>query len=143
MKPIRLMLKAGERLYVNGAVLRFDRKATVEIMNDVVFLLENHVLQPEETTTALRQLYFVLQSMLIEPSTAEHARTLYGQQMPRLLQTFSDPKIREGLARVDEHIGQNRAFDAMKIVRSLFPIEAEILAGNRDHNSANAAICAA
>ena len=56
---MQISLKAGERIYINGAVVRVDRKVSIELMNDVVFLLEAHVLQAEETTTPLRQLYFV------------------------------------------------------------------------------------
>ena len=43
---LRISLKSGERIFINGAVLRVDRKVAVEFLNDVTFLLENHVLQP-------------------------------------------------------------------------------------------------
>ena len=46
-------LRARERLYINGAVIRVDRKVSIELLNDVSFLLEAHVMQPEETTTPL------------------------------------------------------------------------------------------
>jgi flagellar protein FlbT len=64
---LRISLKAGERIFINGAVLRVDRKVALEFLNDVTFLLENHVLQPEQATTPLRQLYFIVQMMLINP----------------------------------------------------------------------------
>ena len=53
---LRISLKAGEKIFINGAVLRVDRKVALEFLNDVTFLLENHVLQPEEAKTPLRQL---------------------------------------------------------------------------------------
>jgi flagellar biosynthesis activator protein FlaF len=56
--------RAGERLYLNGAVIRLDRKATIELLNDAAFLLETPVIQASEATTPLRQLYFVVQMML-------------------------------------------------------------------------------
>ena len=67
-KAMHISLRPGEKLYVNGAVLRVDRKVSVEFLNDVTFLLENHVILPEEANTPLRQLYFVVQTMLIEPA---------------------------------------------------------------------------
>ena len=73
---MHLSLRAGERIYINGAVLRVDRKVTLELMNDVTFLLEQHVMQPEQATTPL-QLYFIVQIMLIEPAKAEQARNLF------------------------------------------------------------------
>ena len=55
-----LKLRAGEKLYINGAVIKVERKATIELLNDATFLLEAHVIQPDEASTPLRQLYFVL-----------------------------------------------------------------------------------
>ena len=40
-----ISLRGGERIYVNGAVLRVDRKVTLELINDVAFLLESQVMQ--------------------------------------------------------------------------------------------------
>ena len=42
---MNITLRAGERIYINGAVLRVDRKATLELLNDATFLLETHVMQ--------------------------------------------------------------------------------------------------
>jgi len=69
-KSMHISLRAGERIYINGAVLRVDRKVTLELLNDAAFLLENQVMQYEEAVTPLRQLYFIVQLMLIEPSQA-------------------------------------------------------------------------
>ena len=62
---LKISLKANEKIYINGAVVRVDRKTTVELLNETQFLLESHVLQPEQASTPLRQLYFILQIMLI------------------------------------------------------------------------------
>jgi len=43
-----LSLRSGGKVYVNGAVLRVDRKVNIELLNDVAFLLESHVLQAHE-----------------------------------------------------------------------------------------------
>ena len=51
---MNITLRAGERLYLNGAVIRLDRKATIELLNDAAFLLETHVIQASEATTTLR-----------------------------------------------------------------------------------------
>jgi flagellar biosynthesis regulator FlbT len=51
----------GERRYLNGAVIRLDRKATIELLSDAAFLLETHVIQASEATTPLRRVYFVVQ----------------------------------------------------------------------------------
>ena len=44
---LKISLKPNEKIYINGAVLKVDRKVSIELLNDVQFLLENHVLQAE------------------------------------------------------------------------------------------------
>jgi len=67
---LKISLKPNEKIYINGAVIRVDRKVTVELMNDVQFLLENHVIQADDASTPLKQLYFILQVMLMNPAGA-------------------------------------------------------------------------
>ena len=71
MTVLKISIRAGERIFINGAVLRADRKVTLEFLNTVTFLLEQHVLTPDETTKPLRQLYFMIQSAIIDPKCAE------------------------------------------------------------------------
>ena len=55
MKPtLKISLKPNEKIYINGAVVKVDRKVSIEFLNDVQFLLENHVLQAEQASTPLR-----------------------------------------------------------------------------------------
>ena len=73
----KLSMKPNERVYVNGAVLRFDRKTSVEFLNNVHFLLESHVLQVEDANTPLKRLYFSIQLQLMTPhDTGESRGTL-------------------------------------------------------------------
>ena len=70
---MNITLRAGERFFINGAVIRIDRKASIELLNEVTFLLENHVMQAEQATTLVRQIYFAVQIMLMDP-TADRER---------------------------------------------------------------------
>lgn len=126
---MKIGLKAGERLFVNGAVLRVERKTNLELMNDAVFLLENHVLQPEDATTPLRQLYFVLQTMVMDPVAAPSVQGLFEMMMRSAKSVFSNPHILETLKEVETLNDQSRWFEAMKIVRSLYPTEAALMSG--------------
>ena len=65
---MHISLRAGEKFYINGAVLRVDRKVSIELLNDATFLLEAHVMHVEDVTTPLRQLYFIVQIMLMKSS---------------------------------------------------------------------------
>jgi flagellar protein FlbT len=120
---MNITLRAGERIYINGAVLRVDRKATLELMNDATFLLETHVMQAEEATTPLRQIYFVVQVMLMDPATARTTAQLAASLISKATQAFETPQVRQGLESVSELIGRARYFEAMKALRSMYPHE--------------------
>jgi flagellar protein FlbT len=124
---LRISLKSGERIFVNGAVLRVDRKVAVEFLNDVTFLLENHVLQPEQATTPLRQLYFIAQMALINPEGAEQSIAMFRKSVIMLLTCFKNEEVLAELKRVDALVTQGRAFEALKAIRGLYPIEDRIL----------------
>jgi flagellar biosynthesis repressor protein FlbT len=126
---LKISLKPGERLFLNGAVIRVDRKVTVELMNDVQFLLEAHVLQAEHASTPLRQLYFMLQVMLMNPSGAPEAHRLFRQSLPLLLASFVNERILAGLKQVDRLVAESHVFEALKLIRSLYPLEEECLRG--------------
>lgn len=131
-RTIQISLKAGERIYINGAVVRVDRKVTLELLNDVTFLLEGHVLQIEETTTPLRQIYFVIQMMLMDPKNADNLLTLANELLASAKQSFKSGGIPEALEGVSGMINEARSFDALRTLRGLFPVEDTIMARSSD-----------
>ena len=126
---MKISLRAGEQIYVNGAVLRVDRKVSLELVNDVMFLLETQVMQASDATTAMRQLYFIVQLMLMNPTDVGEAAALYRQHHAALLAVCENREMLDGLAAIDELVGATRYFEALKRIRALFPVEQAILAG--------------
>ena len=126
---MKISLRAGELIYINGAVLRMDRKVSVELVNDVMFLLEGQVMQAADATTALRQLYFMVQLMLMNPTDVGDASALYLQHHAAICAVSENRELLEGLAAIDELVGANRYYEALKRIRALFPVEQAILTG--------------
>lgn len=124
---LKITLKANEKIYVNGAVIRTDRKVSLEFLNDVHFLLEGHVLQPEQATSPLRQLYFIVQMILMNPDGAPEAREMLRKSMPLLLACFSDEHILSTLKHIDRLVNEGHVYEALKAIRGLYVLEAEIL----------------
>jgi flagellar protein FlbT len=129
---MQLTLRAGERIYINGAVLRVDRKVTVQLLNDVSFLLEAHVMQADQTVTPLRQLYFVLQTMLLDPANAGQARSLFCEMQSQMSATLTNKAIVAGLSSAAGLVSVDRIFDGLRAIRALFPIEDAILSEASD-----------
>ncbi len=117
---LKISLKPNEKIYLNGAVIRVDRKVTIELLNDVQFLLESHVLQIDEASTPLRQLYFILQVMLMNPTGANDAYEMFRRSLPLMIASFSDPEITGTLKHIDRMVGEGHVYEALKAIRGLY-----------------------
>lgn len=124
---MKITLRPGEKLFLNGAVIRSDKKITLELVNDAIFLLENHVIQKEETNTPLKQLYFAGQIMLMDPQCGDETFPIFVNMLTELLKTFSDADILFSLKDCADLAQKGKIFEILKIVRGLFPREAEIM----------------
>jgi flagellar biosynthesis repressor protein FlbT len=124
---MHISLRAGEKFYVNGAVLRVDRKVSIELLNDATFLLEAHVMHVDDVTTPLRQLYFIVQIMLMNPADTPAACQMFTEALAVNRQSLVHVEILAGLANVERFVAENRKFEALKTIRALLPIEAEII----------------
>lgn len=122
---MNISLRRGERIFINGAVLRVDRKVCIELLNDVTFLLEHHVMQADDATTPMKRLYFVIQSLIMSPKDVDATTELCREMLASLNEAASDARILEGLGAAMRHVEDARPFEALKAIRLLFRIEAE------------------
>lgn len=129
---LKISLKPGEKIYLNGAVIKVDRKVTLELLNDVQFLLESHVLQMDQATTPLRQLYFILQVMLMNPNGADDAYEMFRRSLPLMIASFSDHEITGTLKHIDRMVSEGHIYEALKAIRGLYPLERQALGDNDD-----------
>ena len=126
MATFKISLKPNERVYVNGAVLKFDRKTSMEFLNDVHFLLESQVLQASDADTPLKRLYFTIQIQLMSPADTQSASQMFTEQLNQLLNTFEDHAVLSELKNIDRLVSERRFHEAMKSLRSLYPAEQRI-----------------
>jgi len=120
---MNITLRAGERFFINGAVIRIDRKASIELLNDVTFLLENHVMQAKDATTLTRQIYFAVHVMLMEPGASASATPLASALIQTALGAYRTPELISGLRGVAQSLARSRNFEALKALRALFALE--------------------
>ena len=98
---LKLSLKPGERLVVNGAVLQNgDRRSVLLLQNKASILREKDIIQPEEANTPARRIYFPIMMMYPDPSEANK---------------FYD----EFVLRLNEFMGAVRSTDILKECVSL------------------------
>ena len=123
---MHITLRANEKIFINGAVLKVDRKTSVELLNDALFLLEAHVMLERDATTPLRQLYFIVQLMLMEGRDRAENRAAFASQVAAMRAVYRDAAILDGIGRVSELVNRSRPFEALKTIRALLPVEAAI-----------------
>jgi flagellar protein FlbT len=105
---------------------------SLELLNDATFLLEAHVMSVSDVTTPLRQLYFIIQIMLMNPADTPAAADMFTQAMRTNRKTFGNPRILAGLDAAEQLVRQDRKFEALKTIRTLLPVEAEVLCKSKD-----------
>jgi len=129
---IRIYLKANEKIFINGAVLKVDRKVSFELMNDVTFLLESHVMQKDDANTPIKQLYFVVQMMLMHPIDIEQPMSLFKTMTGNMLRTMETQELINGVKNIDVEVSTGKYFNGLKLIRELIPIEDKILNPQND-----------
>jgi flagellar biosynthesis repressor protein FlbT len=119
---MQIHLKKGEKIYVNGAIIKAEHRCSIELLNNVNFLLESHVMQQERADTPIKQIYFTVQRMLISPEDASTARESYWQLSDSLHST-QVPLLIKALLISDSCVKNHKYFDALKILRHLFNVD--------------------
>ena len=122
-KGFRITLKAGDRIIVNGAALKVDRKVNVELLNDVAFLLEQHIMMPEEATTPLRHLYMTIQSIVTEPALRNETRARAIESISAIQSSALEPKAALALRDARAHLTEDRPLEALKSIRAAIPFD--------------------
>jgi flagellar protein FlbT len=77
--------------------------------------------------TPLRQLYYILQTMVMEPDGFEAARSVYDDTMQFLPLAFENPTVLAGLRTIRSQVEARSPFAALRTLQTLIPIEDAIL----------------
>lgn len=106
-------------------------------MNDAQFLLENHIMQPDGATTPLRQLYFVVQTMIIDPKNAHLTIALFRAQSKQI-EFLAQTQVYLQLVKSVSHCVENENyFEALKILRKSFALEDELIGSSAGMTAEN------
>ena len=124
---MQIHLKKGETIYINGAVIKADHRCSIELVNNVNFLLESHVMQQEKAASPIKQIYFAVQTMLIKPEEVSSAQESYWRLSSALQSSVQIPTLINGLLNSDICVRSERYYDALKVLRGLFEIERVLL----------------
>ena len=126
--PLKLKLAAHESLIVNGAVLvNGDFRASLLIRNFTHVMREKDVLREADANTPTRRLYFVVQTMLMQPPPSGALMRTYEELLAQLRDAFVRPENLEILRRVGELVETGDYYKALAALHPLIAYEANLL----------------
>ena len=124
--PLKLSLPRGEKLVVNGAVIKNDGPdVNLVFENQAHILRQKDIMTPEQATTPARRIYLTLQcAYMFDDRRDEHLKdfeTLFGEFCE------AAPSSIEITNKITKMVGDGDLYGALKECRKLIDYEGEIL----------------
>ncbi|MGN6376107.1 MAG: flagellar biosynthesis repressor FlbT [Sphingomonas sp.] len=126
---LNIVLRPGEKVIVNGAVLSAVGRTRLSIENRVSILRGREIMAPEEATTPARQLYFATMMAYIDE---EHVDSHREALLAALRTTIAEPgadaatgdQIKVTCARFASNVAVGAYYQALADCRQLMELEA-------------------
>jgi flagellar protein FlbT len=125
---LRISLRDGEKMIVNGAVLRATGRTQFVIENHVAILRDREVMSPEEATTPARRLYFACMMAYIDSSNLAEHQDLIVERLRDLFGALESEEARAACIRFAGLVALPDFYRALAECRTLINYEAEALA---------------
>lgn len=123
---LKLKLRAGEKVYVNGALLQNGGASTeLEVLNKVPLLRQKDILLEKDANTPCRRIYFTIQALYFSPPDELALMQLFSKQSLEVVQAA--PSTAPMLERVHGHVVAKKYYTALKAVKELIEYEAELI----------------
>jgi len=123
-----ITLKDGEKMIVNGAVIRAVGRTQVCIENSASILRGRDVMPPEDAGTPARRLYFACMMAYIDPDGLDRHRDTLLALISDLLNAFEWMEAKAICAAFAEKIARMDYYAALTDCRWLIAYEAEAMA---------------
>lgn len=126
--PLKVNLRAGERIIINGALISADSSIGLTIHNKVTLMLERQLVRPEEATTPARRIYYAIQNAYVadpdeQPGWIEQANRYIDEYAGAIV----SPPIVKKVAAIRLHLASNEYYQALRLSRELFAHDDKLL----------------
>jgi len=125
---LKLTLKPGEKLVINGAVItNGDRRASLIIQNKVSVLREKDIMQADEANTPVRRVYFPIMLMYLDDSKAGEYYDEFVVRMTELMGVIEEPDALAKCLAISRDVMNRNYYRALMTAKKLFAFEKERL----------------
>lgn len=126
---LKLSLRPGEKLVINGAVIaNGDRRASLILHNRASILREKDIMQEEDATTPARRIYFPLMLMYMEDggNTSKYYDE-FVLRMTEFMNVITSPDLIDLCVQVSKHVMDRNYYKGLLACKKIIAIEAERL----------------
>ncbi len=124
--PLKIELKAGDKLIINGAVIEnAGPNAKLLVHNESAILREKEILSVAETSTPASRVYFALQCAYMFPQKKDEYLEPYKKFLDEYLKAC--PSAESIAAGIDMNVRSGKLYKALKETQKLIAHEAGIL----------------
>lgn len=126
---LKLSLKPGEKLVINGAVImNGDRRAGLIIQNKVSVLREKDIMQAEDVNTPVKRVYFPIMLMYLDEAKSSEYYDEFVTRMTELMGAIEAPEALERCLSISRDVMDRNFYRALMTCKKLFAFEKERLA---------------
>lgn len=124
---LRITLRDGEQMVVNGAVLRARGRSELVIENHVAILRGREVMTPAEATTPARRLYLACMMAYIDPANRDAHHGVVVDMLGDLVAAFETPSAKAVCIAFAQAIAVGEHYRALVACRKLIDHETTAL----------------
>jgi len=126
--PLRVKLKADERVIINGALISARQATALVIHNRVSLLRERQILPPHLVTSPARRIYFAIQCAYVADT---EERPAYIEAAFKYASEFRDTTLSERVKRlaeqVIEQVSREVYYEALRTAQDIMKYEDFVL----------------
>ena len=121
---LKLTLKPGEKLVINGAVVENgDRRAVLVVKNRASILREKDIMQPAQADTPMRRIYFAAMMLYLDEGSQRQYYDEFLLRMTEFMNAISSPEAVQTCLAIIGHVNAKEYYKALMACRKLFPFE--------------------
>lgn len=126
---LKLNLKPGERVVVNGALIRnsSDSRTSIVIENKASILREKDFMRESEAITPARRLYFLCMLAYLDEAGSMAHRQAFVEWLGEVMRALQNPEAKALSAEASFELARGNYYKALSACRQLIRYENNVL----------------
>lgn len=123
---LKLKLRAGEKVYINGALVQNGGTASeLQILNRVPLLREKDILLEKEADTPCKRVYFVVQTLYFSPTDESSVIQVLSKLSIDIVRAA--PSTAGYFDKIFASVSEKKYYTALKQVKALIEYEEKLM----------------